>query len=136
MYKLLIVGHMNFPSGVLSAINLLMGKNENIFSLDLDQSRTHEEFEIELKKLLDDNEKVIVLADLTGGAPHQIASRLILESGKSDQFVISGINLALVLDIAMKFCVSCVEDCDVKEILSKSIEDSRDAIMLLGNGMV
>ena len=30
MYKLVVVGHGNFPSGVLSAVSLLVGKNENI----------------------------------------------------------------------------------------------------------
>ena len=51
-----------------------------------------------------------MLADLTGGAPHQIAARLILESSKLNQYIISGINLALVVDLAMKFCLGEIED--------------------------
>ncbi|MFQ9615303.1 MAG: PTS sugar transporter subunit IIA, partial [Clostridium butyricum] len=86
MCKLVIVGHGNFPSGVLSAVSLLVGNNENICAFDLDKNETHEGFEQKIKELLDNNDKVIVVADLTGGAPHQIAARLILESGKMNQY--------------------------------------------------
>lgn len=136
MYKLVVVGHGNFPSGVLSAVSLLVGKNENICSFDLDEKETHEGFENKLKELLDSNDKVIVLADLTGGAPHQIAARLILESGKMNQYIISGINLALVVDLAMKFCIGEVSDDQVQDTLLNSIEECKETITLLYSGMM
>ena len=131
MCKLVIVGHGNFPSGVLSAVSLLVGNNENICAFDLDKNETHEGFEQKIKELLDNNDKVIVVADLTGGAPHQIAARLILESGKMNQYIISGINLALVVDLAMKCCFSEVEE----EVLLDSVNDSKETMTLLSNRM-
>ena len=135
MYKLVIVGHGNFPSGVLSSVSLLVGKNENICGFDLDENETHEGFEKKLKELLDSNDKVIVLADLTGGAPHQIAARLILESGKMNQYIISGINLALVVDLAMKCCFGEVEEEDIQSMLLDSVNDSKETMTLLSNRM-
>ncbi|MGY5238319.1 PTS sugar transporter subunit IIA [Clostridium tertium] len=136
MYKLVVVGHGNFPSGVLSSVSLLVGENENIIGLDLDVNETHEGFENKLKEILDNNDKVIVLADLTGGAPHQIAARLILESSKLNQYIISGINLALVVDLAMKCCLGEVEDDDIQSELSNSINESKDTTVLISNRMM
>ena len=135
MYKLVIVGHGNFPSGVLSSVSLLVGKNENISGFDLDENETHEGFEKKLKELLDNNDKVIVLADLTGGAPHQISARLILESGKMNQYIISGINLALVVDLAMKCCFGEIEEEDIQSLLLDSVNDSKETMTLLSNRM-
>lgn len=135
MCKLVIVGHGNFPSGVLSAVSLLVGNNENICAFDLDKNETHEGFEQKLKELLDNNDKVIVVADLTGGAPHQIAARLILESGKMNQYIISGINLALVVDLAMKCCFSEVEEEELETMLLDSVNDSKETMTLLSNRM-
>ena len=135
MCKLVIVGHGNFPSGVLSAVSLLVGNNENICAFDLDKNGTHEGFEQKIKELLDNNDKVIVVADLTGGAPHQIAARLILESGKMNQYIISGINLALVVDLAMKCCFSEVEEEELETMLLDSVNDSKETMTLLSNRM-
>ena len=135
MCKLVIVGHGNFPSGVLSAVSLLVGNNENICAFDLDKNETHEGFEQKIKELLDNNDKVIVVADLTGGAPHQIAARLILESGKMNQYIISGINLALVVDLAMKCCFSEVEEEELETMLLDSVNDRKETMTLLSNRM-
>ena len=135
MCKLVIVGHGNFPSGVLSAVSLLVGNNENICAFDLDKNETHEGFEQKIKELLDNNDKVIVVADLTGGAPHQIAARLILESGKMNQYIISGINLALFVDLAMKCCFSEVEEEELETMLLDSVNDSKETMTLLSNRM-
>ena len=135
MYKLVVVGHGNFPSGVLSSVSLLVGKNENICGFDLDQNETHEGFENKLRELLNNNEKVVVLADLTGGAPHQIAARLILELGKMNQYIVSGVNLALVVDLAMKCCIGEVEEEDIQSMIQESVNDSKETMTLLSNRM-
>ena len=134
MYKLVVVGHGNFPSGVLSSVSLLVGKNENIHGFDLDQNETHEGLENKLRELLNNNEKVVVLADLTGGAPHQIAARLILESGKMNQYIVSGVNLALVVDLAMKCCIGEVEE-DIQAMIQESVNDCKETMTLLSNRM-
>ena len=131
MYKLIVVGHGNYPSGVLSAVSLLVGKNDNIIALDLNENRTHEVFEEELKAILKDNDHAIVLADLTGGAPHQISARLVLESGKLNQYVISGVNLALVVDLVMKCCFDEISDEEMQDTILNSIEECKETTTLL-----
>lgn len=131
MYKLIVVGHGNYPSGVVSAVSLLVGKNDNIIALDLNEKRTHEVFEEELKAILKDNDHAIVLADLTGGAPHQISARLVLESGKLNQYAISGVNLALVVDLVMKCCFDEISDDEMQDTILNSIEECKETTTLL-----
>ena len=136
MYKLIVVGHGNYPSGVLSAVSLLVGKNDNIIALDLNEKRTHEVFEEELKIILKENEHAIVLADLTGGAPHQISASLVLESGNLNQYVISGINLALVVDLTMKCCFDEISDDEMQDTILNSIEECKETTTLLSARMM
>lgn len=136
MQKIIIVGHGNFPSGILSAVSLLVGENENIIGLNLNGELTHEQFEEQLKSILDQNDYAIVLADLTGGAPHQISARLVLESGNKNQYVISGVNLALIVDIVMKSLFGEVSDDELQDTLLKSIDECKETTTLLSARMM
>lgn len=133
MYKIVIVGHGSFPSGIKGAVDFIIGSNDNVIALDLNNVRTHEVFERELKEILDTEERVIILADLTGGAPHQISSRLILESGKKDQHVISGINLSLAIDIAATVCASDIGKEEINDILVTAVNDAKSMMVLINN---
>lgn len=137
MYKIAIVGHGNFPEGVLSALSLLIGENENVVAYNLNDERTHEVLEQDVTALLKDNEKVIIFADLTGGAPHQISARIMLENKFSEnQYVISGINLGLVVELTMKFLYSDIKDEEAAAAIQEAIEQSRGMIMSMQSGMV
>ncbi|MGB7473239.1 PTS sugar transporter subunit IIA [Trichococcus sp.] len=137
MYKIAIVGHGNFPEGVLSALSLLIGENENVVAYNLNDERTHEVLEQDVTALLKDNEKVIIFADLTGGAPHQISARIMLENKFSEnQYVISGINLGLVVELTMKFLYSDIKDEEAAAAIQEAIEQSRSMIMSMQSGMV
>ncbi|CZQ95920.1 PTS sugar transporter subunit IIA [Trichococcus collinsii] len=137
MYKIAIVGHGNFPEGVLSALSLLIGENENVVAYNLNDERTHEVLEQDVTALLKDNEQVIIFADLTGGAPHQISARVMLENKFSEnQYVISGINLGLVVELTMKFLYSEIKDEEAAAAIQEAIEQSRGMIMSMQSGMV
>ena len=78
-YAMAIVGHGRYPEGVLSALKLLIGTTEGMTAFNLDENTTHERFEQCLNDFLKENKHAIIFADMTGGAPHQIVSRLIIE---------------------------------------------------------
>jgi len=137
LYKVVVVGHGDFPSGIVSALELLVGKNENITSLNLNDERTHEDLENEMNEILKENERVIVFADLTGGAPHQISSRIILENKYSDNhYVISGISVGLALEIVMSTVFSEPKDDDVENIIKNAIEQNNDMVNYISTRMV
>jgi len=53
-----------------------------------------------------------------------------------NQYIISGINLALVLDLAMKCCFGEVEEEDIQGILLDSVNDSKETMTLLSCRML
>lgn len=96
--KLSIVGHGNFPSGIKSAVELLVG-NIEFNAFDLDENTNHAEFEKKFKQYVEqnNNDVHIVFADLTGGAPHQIVGN-ILNSGDLKWILVSGVSLPIVVE--------------------------------------
>ena len=133
MYKILIVGHGNFPSGAESAITLITGKHDNISSLAINNELGHEYLELEIKKYLQDNDHVIVFADMSGGAPHQITARAIVASGKKTQFVVSGAPLSFLIQIILLTPKDGDEPSKVKQILKDTLQQSFSTSRVMSN---
>lgn len=133
MYKVMIIGHGDYPQGVFSALKLLVENTSNLIPFNLDESTTHEEFTKTIEEYLGNNDRVIIFADLTGGAPDQIAAQYLLESKKPHQYIVSGCSLNLILDVYVKVLENLVNDDNVEQILSHSIEESKNMINLLPN---
>ncbi|WP_284036469.1 hypothetical protein [Neobacillus sp. 114] len=132
MYQILVTGHGGFPSGVQSALRYLMGDNPNLSILELSEGMTHEQYEAELTEFLKNHPKVLVFADLTGGAPHQIAARVLLENHFSpEQFLISGMPLSVVTELTMKFQFQEVSEDDAPAVIQQSIAECKDMIHYL-----
>ena len=51
-----------------------------------------------------------------------------------NQYIVSGVNLALVVDLAMKCCIGEVEE-DIQSIIQESVNDSKETMTLLSNRM-
>lgn len=129
MYQTLIIGHGKYPAGILSAMELIMGKNDHVKILELSEELTHEKFEGKLVEFLKENPQVLIFADLTGGAPQQIAARVVLENQFSkEHFVISGMPISMITDLTMKFQFMGVPQEKAIETIEQSIQDSKDLI--------
>lgn len=129
-YKIAIVGHGNYSSGVLSALQLLIGGVDNVSVFNLNESCTHQQFEERLKSFLLENDRVLIFADMTGGAPHQIAGRLIYEVNNDKHMIISSASVNLILDLYMKLQANINDKDDLKNIISSSIDEAKDMILL------
>jgi PTS system N-acetylgalactosamine-specific IIA component len=137
MYKVVIAGHGNFSSGVVSALQFLMGENENLSFIQLSEESTHRQFEEKLINFLKEHPQVIIFADLTGGAPHQIAARVILENQYSNEhFLISGMPLSVIVDLSMKFQFLEIKAEKAAFVIEQSIQESKEMIQYLSLDMV
>lgn len=137
MYKTLIVGHGNYPSGVLSALELLIGKSENVSIMELTEGFSHDQYEAKLTEFLAEQSKVIIFADLTGGAPHQIAARVVLEKQFSkEHFVISGMPLGLIAELTMKFQFLDLAAEEAPPIIENAIAEIKDMIQCISLEMI
>ena len=120
MPKILIASHGTFASGIQSSLNVLLGKSENIKTIDayLDEDNFEEKLE-EYFRSVSETEQVIMLSDLYGGSVNQ---KMTLRLTRPNTFLVTGMNLALALELALK-----TEDVNL-ETLEVIVNDSREAL--------
>ena len=120
--KIFLASHGNLASGMKSSVDILLGNSENIVIFDafVDEQNINDvlsKFFSEVK-----NEQVIMMSDLYGGSVNQVMS---LYLNRPNTLLIAGVNLALVLEIAIK-----CQDISKEEVLS-IINQSKEAIHLV-----
>ena len=124
--KILIVGHGEYATGMKSAIKLLTGVNNNIDAINLNEELTHNDYTMMVQEYVANNKELIVFADMTGGAPFQIASREILLNEESEnQFVIGGVSVGCILEVVMNTLVLNMED-ELKNIIDTAVNNIQD----------
>lgn len=124
--KILIVGHGEYATGMKSAIKLLTGVNNNIDAINLNEELTHNDYTMMVQEYVANNKELIVFADMTGGAPFQIASREILLNEESEnQFVIGGVSVGCILEVVMNTLVLNSED-ELENIINTAVNNIQE----------
>lgn len=99
MIGVIITTHGNLGSELIKAAELIKGKLENVVHVSVDQSSAAEVVRKEIKsaiKKLDRGEGVIILTDLFGGTPSNIALSFLKERKLE---VVTGVNLPMLLKL-------------------------------------
>lgn len=121
--KILIVGHGEYATGIKSAIKLLTGVSNNIDAINLNEELTHNDYTVMVQEYVANNKDLIIFADMTGGAPFQIASReILLNESSENQFVIGGVSVGCILEVVMNTLVLNVED-ELKNIINMAVNN-------------
>lgn len=129
--KLLIIGHGGFPQGMKEALELITGEQKNVTFQHLDEKVGHSALEIYINKFLDENKKAILFADLTGGAPHKIGARAIMNKKNKRQVIVSGVSIAVL--IQMTLMLPSLDDAvDLKVEIQKIVNESKNMAMVMG----
>lgn len=99
MRKILIGTHGYMASGIKSSINILLGASDNITAIDayVDESsiKTHMD---DFFSSVNAEDYVIMLSDIYGGSVNQEMFKYL---NRPNTYLITGINLALVIEIAI-----------------------------------
>ena len=97
--ELLIATHEGLASGLLSAHDMLAGKNDQIATIELDDRgiRNFRERFAEIMKRYEPG-RVLILTDLKNGTPHLVAK----EYEKANPERVRGVNLPMVLELSRK----------------------------------
>jgi len=121
--KILVASHGTFASGMKSSLNILLGKSDNVTVIDayLDQDNLDEKLDTYFQSI-PGTEQVIMLSDLYGGSVNQ---KMCLHLSRPNTFLIAGVNLALVLEIALK------KEPLSREQLKAIVKDSREALRVV-----
>lgn len=95
--KLMLLSHGHFCVELKKSVEMIMGPQENIITVPLLEEEGKEEYKEKLLSVINKDTENIVLADLKGGTPGNIASELLLEGYSFDLY--TGMNMQWLLII-------------------------------------
>ena len=122
MLRIFISSHGHFASGMKSSVEILMGPNPRITVFDayVDQDSVQEHLD-EFYSTVEPDDQVLLLSDLYGGSVNQVMYTYLT---KPNTTLIAGVNLALVLELAVK------EEIDPED-LEDLVEQSRSMLRIV-----
>ncbi len=114
--ELLIATHEGLASGLISAHDMLAGKNDQIASIELTDTDIRD-FKERFAQIMQRYQagQVLILTDLKNGTPHLIAEEY--EQQHPDRVrVVSGVNLPMVLELSHRLITASLDDSAQKAI--------------------
>ncbi len=126
MIGIVVSGHLNFATGMQSAVQAITGEQEQMKYVDFVESMSTDELEAQLRqaaKDVDSGEGVLFLTDVPGGSPSNRASAILMDTENVE--VIAGTNLPMIangaferdgvslkelVDILLDIGTSCIQD--------------------------
>lgn len=132
MVGILLVSHYTLAQSLKETVELIIGHRKNLQAVSISKDDKIDNFSLRLDnavKSLDTGDGVLILADMFGGSPSNVA--LSLYAKKEKVGIITGVNLPLViealmyshkgLDELMKIIIEKKEKTivDVKELFNK-----------------
>lgn len=124
MVGIIVTGHGNFASGILSSLNLIAGEQEKLLGVDFTVDDSTESLEIKLQEAIESLscEEVLVLSDLAGGSPFKV-SVMLSQKLSNNIRVISGTNLGMILETSL-----CRDGMGVDDLVEFSINSGVSSI--------
>ncbi len=130
MIGVLIITHGQLGSELIDSARIILGEDPGFKFLCLSWTKNMEQLKEIVKKAVkdaDSGEGVLILTDMFGGTPTNLAIPLIKE-GQVD--VVTGVNLPMVLKLAnLRDCTDL--SCAVEMVTKKGIESIQHASVFL-----
>ncbi|MGH2275488.1 PTS sugar transporter subunit IIA [Streptococcus uberis] len=125
MIKIIVVAHGQFSNGILSSLELIAGKQENVVAIDFLSGMSSDNIRCSLEASLEEVEQALILTDLLGGTPFNVASTFSVNYADKEIKVLSGLNLAMLME-----AVFSRDICDnLEELTEKVISSAQKGIV-------
>src|SRR5260221_9061495 len=99
-FRIVIAAHGDLATALVSAAELICGPCDDVHAVALQPEDSPESFAERLTAAFGGPDlPLLVLTDLVGGTPHNVALQVVRR--RSSAYVISGVNLAVVMEAAM-----------------------------------
>jgi PTS system mannose-specific IIA component len=123
----LIITHGDFGKGLLSGAEVIIGKQKNVHPVGLNLGDNIEvvrrEVEKIIKEKLQEDKEIIIVVDLFGGSPFNIALSMMKEY---DVKVITGINMPMLIEL-----LTSINVYDTTELLKNISKIGKDGIKVI-----
>ncbi len=103
MISVLVVSHGALAEGLVDAMQMITGPQEQVAALGLAESEAPENLIDRIEEAidtLDDGDGVLIMVDLYGATPFNSSSRLFMESDKQIE-IVTGVNLPMLVEIVI-----------------------------------
>jgi fructoselysine/glucoselysine PTS system EIIA component len=129
MRKFLIASHGQFAGGIKSALEIIIGQTDHLFSIEayIDGKKSIED---ELNKILEGvhiDDELIVFTDLLGGS---ITNQVIRFALRENVYILSGMNLPLLIEVIMGD-----PETPISELIETSIHNAKEQIVYVNKLM-
>lgn len=123
MLRLFLSSHGHLASGMKSSVEILSGANDRltVFDAYVNEENVKDVLDHYFETVVKPEDEVILLSDLYGGSVNQV---MYLYLNRPHTTLIAGVNLALVLELAVRESVT-------KEELQKLVEQSRTMLRIV-----
>ncbi len=103
MAGIIVTGHGGLADGIMVSLKMIAGEQKDIVAVGFADGEGTEDLKVRLNAALDAQaqEEIVVMADLAGGTPYNVAAMLAMERGDKRIRVISGLNLPMLVESAM-----------------------------------
>jgi PTS system N-acetylgalactosamine-specific IIA component len=120
---IIITGHGNYATGVLSSLEMIAGPNEYINAIDFDGNNDVASIYSDIIKE-HQNDNILFVCDLLGGTPFKEASKIAFNNPNIE--VVVGCNVGSLLELIL-----IKDNYNLKDLVSKIIESSKKNTMYL-----
>ncbi|NGL83328.1 PTS sugar transporter subunit IIA [Streptococcus equi] len=124
MISIIVIGHGHFASGIVSSLELIAGKQEGITAIDFTAEMTAADVHERLSVVLQPKAQALVLCDLLGGTPFKVAATLMEELSETTLDVLSGLNLAMLMEAVF----ARQEQLDLEQTVAKLLTTAKEGI--------
>lgn len=126
MINIVVVSHGELGAGLIQAAEMIAGPCEGLFSVPLLPGESPEGFGDRLKQALlpIEDQETLVLIDLFGGTPYNVAARLVL---KPNVECVTGANLPMLLESVMSR-----DGCSLPELAESISRAGQESVKNLG----
>ena len=127
MKNIVLVTHGEFATGIVTSLELVYGKSENLETVTIHSSETLKEI---IKNIQDkitgfnNNLPTVIITDIAGGSTTQAALEIL--SANENVYLLTGLSLGLLLEVVLADMTDSDEE--NKEILREIIENTRQTI--------
>lgn len=123
MLRLFLSSHGHLASGMKSSVEILSGSNDRltVFDAYVNEENVKDVLDHYFETIVKPEDEVILLSDLYGGSVNQV---MYLYLDRPNVSLVAGVNLALVLELAVRESVT-------KEELQKLVEQSRTMLRIV-----
>ena len=110
MINMILISHGHYAREALASAEMIVGKQEDCYSISVTDDKGLDRVEQDLLEVygkLKNKEKVLILCDIFGGTPSNVAVRFLMHHPEVQ--VISGFNLPILLDMFLSRGLSLEE---------------------------